>query len=437
MDDTDGPDGGCTTFVLTEIVRAANALGFDLIGLPRLVRLDPNVPWKTRGNGALAARFGHGAGRPAIVGRIARESLRAYPRGRGLRPAEADRLFRAARGRVERLASPAARTDPAIVAARRRPSPELYRAAVAGIVRVGAARRAVARVNGTVWTRAGSRGIVGAASAIAWPGRRRTFELIAYRRPARLGRPRRIDPASVRRAQDRYPGLFQCEDPRTRRLLVAPHTDCPVLLGLRSTDQRELPGALRLVRSEAVERWMIFASNQGTGDHLARRTARRWPAYGAGRLLGRIVALPETLRGGHVRFRVRDAEGGEIDCLAFEPTKRLPAIARRLVPGDLVEVFGGRGRSPEVRVERIRLRSLAPRPAAGRPPHCPRCRRPAGSLGRGRGFRCARCRARFPPEAARPERSVLRPRRGTYDPTPSARRHLHPVVREDAGPPVE
>ena len=45
IDDTDSIHGGCTTWVATEVIKELSE--FDLIGHPRLVRLNPNVPWKT------------------------------------------------------------------------------------------------------------------------------------------------------------------------------------------------------------------------------------------------------------------------------------------------------------------------------------------------------------------------------------------------------
>ena len=52
IDDTDSLGGGCTTWLITEIISELSEL--DLVDFPRLVRLNPNVPWKTRGNGALS-----------------------------------------------------------------------------------------------------------------------------------------------------------------------------------------------------------------------------------------------------------------------------------------------------------------------------------------------------------------------------------------------
>src|SRR5437879_7165543 len=70
IDDTDSLQGMCTTYLATEIVRDLTQ-EFDLIGFPRLVRLNPNIPWKTRGNGAVCLRIGRGEGPKSIVVSIA------------------------------------------------------------------------------------------------------------------------------------------------------------------------------------------------------------------------------------------------------------------------------------------------------------------------------------------------------------------------------
>ena len=55
IDDTDSLEGGCTTYLSSKVIDELSDL--SLIGEPRLVRLNPNVPWKTRGNGAIALTF--------------------------------------------------------------------------------------------------------------------------------------------------------------------------------------------------------------------------------------------------------------------------------------------------------------------------------------------------------------------------------------------
>src|SRR5438552_19145875 len=74
VDDTDSLEGMCTTFLATELVRDLTE-DYDLIGYPRLVRLNPNIPWKTRGNGAVCLQIGRGEGPTSMVGWITGRSI--------------------------------------------------------------------------------------------------------------------------------------------------------------------------------------------------------------------------------------------------------------------------------------------------------------------------------------------------------------------------
>jgi tRNA(Ile2)-agmatinylcytidine synthase len=57
LDDTDSTKGGCTTYVAALLVEKLEKLGAEFLDYPNLIRLNPNVPWKTRGNGALCLRI--------------------------------------------------------------------------------------------------------------------------------------------------------------------------------------------------------------------------------------------------------------------------------------------------------------------------------------------------------------------------------------------
>jgi len=427
IDDTDSPRGGCTTFVLTEVIRAAQAAGFDLVGEPRLVRLNPNIPYKTRGNAALAARFGHGRGRRRKVGAWKDEPVWSFEGGRPLAPTERETLVDRAWEAVLRNSEVGAPgTDPVLVASPRALPSELYRAAVSRLVDPGPLERRLRDLGATVRATGDRGGVVGASSAIAWPGRRATWELLSYRERRRWGSRRTISAESVRVAETRFPTLFLCHDDRTRRLMVAPHTACPILFGLRSTRRTALPGAAALVWAEPVERWLEFRTNQATGDHLVRRWASDLRSYDSAWFPARVRGVPEVLRGGHVRLDVVDLHGTRVRCVAFEPTKTLPRAAALLRDGDRVDVWGGLGADPTFRLEGFRVVHLVADSGPVKPPRCPTCGRSARSLGRTRGYRCPGCRRRFPPERAegRPRPASLA---GEFHPTPSARRHLHPL----------
>jgi tRNA(Ile2)-agmatinylcytidine synthase len=428
VDDTDSRQGGCTTYVLTEIVRVARERGFDLIGEPRLVRLNPNIPWKTRGNAALSARFGYGRGHRRRIGEIEGRPVFAYPRSGSVRRAEADGLIKAAWTVVEHQADRRdARTDPALVAGFRVPPASFYWQAVREVVGISPVRRWL-RATGTYNRTEGSRrGLVGAVASLAWREAHPTWELLTYRTPERIGSRRAVSVSGVQRAAKRWPHLFLCHDRRTRRLLVAPHTACPILFGLRSTDPRSPIAALGSFRSEPIERWLLFRTNQGTGDHLVPRSMADFAPYTAGRLIGRVAESPLVRPGGHVSVTLRDSAGNQIDCIAFEPTKTLPRLAQTLRPGDRVRIWGSRARDSVCRIEGIEVLSWGPRWSPLRPPRCPACRRSASSIGAHKGYRCPGCGARFPPESASRIRlaSPSYPL-GVYHPTPSARRHLAP-----------
>jgi len=241
-----------------------------------------------------------------------------------------------------------------------------------------------------------------------------------------------VDAESVRAAARREPALFLCHDPRTRRLMVAPHTPCPILFGLRS---RTLEGALRArpwIRSEPVDRWLMFRTNQATGDHLRGNRPEPLAPYTPSRLRGFVAERPVSLRGGHVALSLVLPSGTVVACRVFEPTKTLPPVARELGPGDEVEFWGGTGPDPLYRVEGIRVRHWGPGLRQSVPPRCPNCRRRARSLGSARGYRCPGCHRRWPPESARRTPIPRTVALGTYHPTPSARRHLAPLGPEPA-----
>ena len=72
----------CTTYLATELIREFKE--YDLIGNPRLVRLNPNVPWKTRGNGAISLLLGKGQGKKRKIGQLGGKDLFAYDFGTNL-----------------------------------------------------------------------------------------------------------------------------------------------------------------------------------------------------------------------------------------------------------------------------------------------------------------------------------------------------------------
>ena len=205
------------------------------------------------------------------------------------------------------------------------------------------------------------RGRIGALAAVSWRPRDRTYEVLAYRQRGRWGTPRDVDEASVVEMDRRFPSTFNNYDAANRHVVIAPRSPCPVLCGIRGDDPGDLPGALASVRTEPVDRWLLFETNQGTDDHLI-------PANG-GALLprtsvaveGRVAGTPRTLAGGHVVFALERDGGDVVDCTVYEPAKQLRRTARALAAGDRVRLCGAvRERPRTVNVEKLAVLALAP-----------------------------------------------------------------------------
>jgi tRNA(Ile2)-agmatinylcytidine synthase len=57
FDDTDSRNGMCTTFLAYKIVEYLKKEKVKFLDYPYLIRFNPNVPWKTRGNGAVSLKI--------------------------------------------------------------------------------------------------------------------------------------------------------------------------------------------------------------------------------------------------------------------------------------------------------------------------------------------------------------------------------------------
>lgn len=410
FDDTDSEKGGCTTYTATVLFQDLIQRGFKPSDFPWLVRLNPNIPWKTRGNGALAVHFFVEEEQIENVQRVALET-------------------------VERTTVATARgTDPA-VAFLKGEIPKILREystrALDDVLSVREAKLVAAKAGAEVHPLMGVRGIIGSLAAIgaSLDSVETTFEIIAYRMRENLGTPRKIDHDSVKLMSAKHGNAtFNNLDPESGRILVCPHGRDPVLLGIRGYGPQDVLSAFDDVRlGEEVERVMIFRTNQGTDAHL-RKTRRivDLKPHQSGTLTGRVTNLPRVIRGGHVIFLLTD-DSGLIDCAVYRPTGSLAMAARELMPGDRVRVCGGiRGRRngrPTLNVEKLEVIYLVEKIEHANP-MCRDCGSRCESMGRGQGLRCKRCGQE---NANASKIQVRQPRHIqpiVYVPPPRARRHL-------------
>ncbi|UCE73431.1 MAG: DUF1743 domain-containing protein, partial [Methanomassiliicoccales archaeon] len=204
IDDTDSVKGMCTTYLASEIILEFSEC--DVIGHPRLVRLNPNVPWKTRGNGAISVRLGKGSGKRFLIGEIEGKKYYGYEHGKSTHIEDLQ-------ARVQNIVDSNAmfeddNTNPAYVILKRKPPQWLYWKAVRGIVKLNEVKRLLKKQNGTFKGYKNERGLIGAASAVSWRPLDGTHEVIVYRDRKRWGTERKIEKPSVVWMDRTFPSTF-------------------------------------------------------------------------------------------------------------------------------------------------------------------------------------------------------------------------------------
>lgn len=417
IDDTDSTRKGCTTYVAALLVERLEKLGASFIDYPNLIRLNPNAPWKTRGNGALCLRI-----------RCDENSE--------------SRIKEAVVSTVEEQSDLESRgTDPGIVFLKRKRPPvevQLFaKNATRGIVDLRDATKLIGKFRAEALAFKDGRGIIGALAAIGETlSADHTYEIIAYRWPENWGTKRRVDQESVFRMDAATkPYTFNNVDIEKKRIIITPRGPDPILFGIRGEKAETVKRAFGMVRTlEPVERWVIFRTNQGTDAHLKKvEQLSEIRPYNPVVTRGTVSADPQMIRGRHVIFRIRDATS-EVDCAAYEPTGSLRNVVRKLAVGDNVEVYGG-VRPPSrdvpltINLEKLRILRLAPQ-FVYRNPICLKCGRRLKSMGTNKGFRCDKCGSRYnslTKDRVRLKRDV---KRGLYITASRSQRHLtKPAIR--------
>lgn len=427
FDDTDGPDGGCTTQLAFHVLLALPELA--LTGMPRLVRLNPNVPWKTRGNGAVVLPLGVPRGPQVRVGELRGHEVLVFPEAGPVEPTPG--LLKRVWDVVRKQAQPGA--HPAVALFAEPPPAGLYWQAVRGFVEPASSLTAAADLRALHQSTGDGRALTGCLGAAAWPGPASSHEVIAYRHPSRWGKARDIDDKSLR-GLDATGATFHTEDPTTGRLACVPHTPDPVLLGLRGRDpERLLDAALRVLpraAREPIDGWLLWATNHASGDHVTPvDRMQEVPPCGTADIEATVAWPPERRRGGHAYVALK-AEGDlHFEAVAFEPTHGFREAVGALLPGDRVRVVGAVS-DGLLKLEKLRIVAPAAH-VVTRNPDCPKCGRRMRSKGPSTGFRCSVDKERLPPSAIVTEEHPRGVDTAWHEPPVMARRHLHRPVAWD------
>ena len=411
LDDTDSTRRGCTTYIAALLVEKLLKLGANFIDYPNLIRLNPNVPWKTRGNGALCLRIQHDETAESQIKETVISAVEEH----------ADLQCRG--------------TDPGTVFFNAARIPKEIRAfaknTITGIADLKDATKLLKKFNGEALAFKEGRGVIGALAAVGENLQAdHTYEVIAYRTPENYGAKRQVDEKSIFE-MDRAtkPYTFNNVDTEKKRVIITPRGPDPILFGIRGESPQIVKEAFLMVKAlEPVERWVIFRTYQGTDAHLKRvKQLGQIRPYSPVIAKGTVSASPRMIRGKHIIFSIKD-DSSEVDCAAYEPTGALRTAARKLIVGDELEVYGGVRRPSQskpvtINLEKIRALKFASQ-IVYRNPVSPKCADRLKSMGTNKGFRCDKCGARYPSirkVGVKVKRDI---KRGLYMTSTRSQRHL-------------
>ncbi|MGQ9507369.1 MAG: TiaS agmantine-binding domain-containing protein [Candidatus Bathycorpusculaceae bacterium] len=410
LDDTDSTRKGCTTYIAALVVEKLLKLNVNFVDYPNLVRLNPNVPWKTRGNGALCLRIQYGENAEEEIKEMAISTVEE----------NADLEFKG--------------TEPGIVFFNGVRIPKEVKIfaenTIAGIVSLKEAFKILKKFGAEAVGFKKGRGIIGGLAAVGETLHGdHTYEILAYRVPENYGSKRKVDTASIfEMDKATAPYTFNNVDQEKRRVIITPRGPDPILFGVRGETPEIVKKAFAMVKPlEPIERWVIFRTNQGTDAHL-KRVAKlsEVKPYHPVIARGTVAVNPKIIPRRHVIFSIKD-ESAQVDCAAYEPTGALRRVAMKLSVGDYVEVYGG-VRAPSknpltINLEKIRLLKLAPK-IVYQNPFCTKCGKRLKSMGKDKGFKCEKCGSRYA-NMGKVEVKVKREiRKGLYITSTRSQRHL-------------
>jgi len=404
FDDTDSPKGMCTTYLAYKIVDSLKKEKVEFLDYPKLIRFNPNIPWKTRGNGAVSLKI-----RTKSPAKIKKKIIRFVTKFSDLKNG----------------------ANPGVVFFENESIPpqfsEFSQSALWKLISRKDARKFISENNLESFHIGNGQGLIGAIGAIGYRFNDHTFELLSYRKRSQFGKKRKIVSSSVQQMQEAtYPQTFNSYDAKKGRVLFAPHGPDPVFFGIRGENIDSLLYASKLVKAhERPVGHLVFKSNQGTGDHLQNEldTSSLGP-YLSGTITGTVSREPQMGKGGHVNFTI-SKDGVEVSCYVYKPTG-MTRQAMGLIKGDLICVGGGIRRfsakhGMTLNVEFFEAINLQKNKSLVNP-LCKKCNKRMKSKGQNQGYECIRCGSRSTQKTAveipRQIKSQL------YVPQVSAHRHL-------------
>ncbi|AFZ70330.1 putative DNA-binding protein containing a Zn-ribbon domain [Caldisphaera lagunensis DSM 15908] len=373
FDDIDSQYGGCTTH-FTGIFFNEIKNKVKLIDYPLLIRLNPGIPWKTRGNASTALRFIYDD--PKEIFEIAKNLVDEYTNPR----------------------PPLPNKKPGIVMIQGKPWENekfktFYKKTLSDFVLLDDAIKLLNdESNKENVFYYGGKGLIGATAAQGALGLYEpyTYELIFYRLPENWDKERCVDDNTVLKVDKSLPSCtINNYDYIKEKSSVKPNGPDPILAGFRGTCEKLLWNYEKSL-CEKPHFSLLYRSNQHTSFELFKDF---YPYPYRNVEIEGTVLNTKILPKGHVIITLR-TKYGDFDISFYKDTGPLNKAAKLLEKGDVIKVQGSvrpysfnnttiSAYSMEVISINYTSIKLSPR--------CVVCGSRMKSLGKGKGFRCEKC----------------------------------------------
>lgn len=378
FDDTDSLRGSCTTFLALRLVeRISNDVEF--LDYPRLIRNNPNIPWKTRGNGAIGLTL---KVEEDVVESIVERAINT----------------------LKEMSEEDKNTNPGLAIIKGEVPQELKRfayKALTEVISIAAAKDFAEKYCFKHYTIGNGRGLIGGIAAIGNTLQPEledfTYELLTYRMPENIKKKRVIDYESLVQADKKYsPQVFNNIDEESNKIIIAPAGPDPVLYGIRGEEPTVLLEMMKEIRTkEAINSYCIFRTNQGTDQHFKYASS---DVVNFNVFKGKIKVLekPKIIPGGHVILHGElENNKNSVDIAAFEPSKGFRDIIKNLLPEDKIMAFGGVRYKEEfqgftIQLEKCEILFIS-KHFKEESPFCPSCNNRMISNGFNKGHKCRKC----------------------------------------------
>ena len=375
FDDTDSLKGSCTTHLATTIVHEIFDQ-VDFLDFPNLIRLNPNIPYKTRGNGAVALRI---QGEATDLVAVREQVIKTV-------------------NKMSQLDDE--NTNPGIAFISNtipKQVKQFSTHAMWDVLSIADAEKFNTFKDIDLIKFGNGRGIIGALGAVGnLLEDDFTYEHLSYRVPKNFGIKRKIDHESILQADKATPLTFSNVDYEYNSVMITPRGADPVFSGIRGETAEEVIKAWNLVKPlEEIAMQMVYRTNQHTNHHFLKHfKIKELVPHRSVIVQGIINQNPFYIEGSHLIFSIKD-ETGQIDCAAYEPTKRFRGELSNLTIGDKITVFGGIRPAEEkhpmtINIERLRVDSLI-KLFSHENPFCEKCNGRLKSAGKNKGYKCPKC----------------------------------------------